>query len=342
MISEQVCKKAATRIVSNIPMSVLGMLTRTTTIMPYYHIVCDDDVAHVKHLYEYKSAKQFTDDLDFLCRHYMPMSMYELLNHVKNSSPIPKRSFVLTFDDGFREMSDIVAPILLKKGINATFFINSAFADNKELCYLNKASLIVEEFKNSWSPGLDKRLSKILEDNRIDFPDVSSGVLSINYQQRHLLDAMADVMNMDFGRYLSASEPYLTTSQIRKLIHNGFTIGAHSVDHPLYSALSLEDQIKQTIDSVRFVRERYHLRYGLFAFPHSDHNVSRDYFCRIAESGLVDLSFGTAGLIDDSTPKHFQRFSLDNPVETASEVVAFQHARKLQKLVMLRHIIVRE
>ena len=96
--------------------------------------------------------------------------------------------------------------------------------------------------------------------------------------------------------------------QIKGLIKEGFNIGDHSIDHPLYSLLSLRDQLYQTIESVKLIRERFSLYYGAFAFPHSDNNVSKKFFVELYNSGLVDISFGTGGMIKDCVPNNLQRF----------------------------------
>jgi len=329
-------------IFARIPLSLLGRLARTNLIIPYYHMVSDENILHVKHLYRYKTTREFREDLDLLLKTYSPTGLIDLLNYMKTDRSFPDRVFLLTFDDGYREINDIVAPILLEKGITATIFVNSAFIDNKQLCYLNKASLIVEQFQKHWSSGLEETLSRILHSNEIGFDDIGSGILSISYQQRGLLDEIANVMDIDFSDYLLVNKPYLTSDQINDLIESGFTIGAHSIDHPVYSSLSLEDQVHQTIESVKLVREMFHLSYGVFAFPHSDHNVSKEFFSILSYSGLIDLSFGTAGLIEDSVPNHLQRFSLEKPVVAAERIIAYQHARKLTKLITGNSIIIRE
>jgi hypothetical protein len=98
--------------------------------------------------------------------------------------------------------------------------------------------------------------------------------------------------------------------------------------------LSIEEQLSQTIESMKAVRERFRLRYGAFAFPHTDRNVRREFFSRLAQSGLVDVSFGTAGLLEESVPNHLQRFSLEAPLDPAESIVAFQHARKMGKTLL--------
>ncbi len=326
---------------SRIPLSFLGMLTNTDLIIPYYHMVSDEEVLHVKHLYGYKTVREFRGDMDFLLKNYAPVGLPEVLDHMRGARPLPEKAFLLTFDDGFREMSDIVAPILLEKGISATFFVNSAFTDNKELCYLNKASLLAEHVQRNASKGLERQLTEILRSALSASCTVTSDILSVRYGQRSVIDELAQICEVDFGEYLARNRPYLTSGQIRRLIERGFHFGAHSIDHPLYANLSLEEQLRQTVESLRFVRETFRLNYGAFAFPHSDHAVSREFFRRLSESGLIDLSFGTAGLLKDGISTHLQRFSLEKPIEGAGRIVAFQHVRKLVKSVTGRAQVTR-
>jgi hypothetical protein len=47
---------------------------RRQSIFPYYHIVRDNKVAHIENLYDYKNTAQFRHDIDFLKKHYRPVS----------------------------------------------------------------------------------------------------------------------------------------------------------------------------------------------------------------------------------------------------------------------------
>jgi peptidoglycan/xylan/chitin deacetylase (PgdA/CDA1 family) len=310
---------------------LLRALAGVDFILPYYHVVSDHEIPHVRHLYRYKSVRDFKADLDFILAHYSPIDLSELLNHVQSGRRLPEKAFLLTFDDGFREMSEIVAPILTEKGVSATFFVNSAFIDNAKMCYLNKASLLVEELQRRQSVALREDVARALRAQGVQSDDVVAGILSITYRKRALVDHLAEIVGLDFDEYLSVTQPYLTAAQIRTLIRDGFTIGAHSVDHPLYASLSLDEQISQTVDSLNAVRRTFGLSYGAFAFPHSDTNVSREFFDKLSATGLLDVSFGTAGLIHDSVPAHFQRFSLEAPLEEAQRILAFQLVRRLRK-----------
>ena len=336
-------QRLVSAIFSRIPLSTLMRLANTSAFIPYYHMVSDDEKIHIKHLYNYKNINTFKDDLEFLTKTFSPISLFDLLDLVKSGRALPEKSFLLTFDDGFSEMYDIVTPILFKKGIPAIFFINSAFIDNKELCYQHKASLLIEHFQELKSCRLKERISEFLKKTHFEYGDVrSKALLSISYQQKELLDEIAGVMEVDFAEYLVRHRPYLTCDQVNFLIKKGFTVGGHSIDHPLYSSLSLEDQLHQTIESVKFVREIFHLNYGVFAFPESDNKVSKEFFAQLAETGLVDVSFGTAGMVGDSVSNNLQRFSMERPLVAAERIVAFQHARKLKKLVTRSATIIRK
>ena len=326
---------------SRIPCFLLRPLARVRVVTPYYHIVSDNDVPHVKHLHRHKNIAEFKDDLDFILQNYSPIDLHALLEHANTGRPLPARACLLTFDDGYSEMSHVVAPILLAKGVSATFFVSSAFVDNAELCYLNKASLLIEELISNRSPGIEGQLTALLRSRGTAGEDLKSAILSITYPERGLLDEMAGMVGLNFAEYLLRKKPYLTASQIADLIRDGFTIGAHSVDHPRYSAISIEQQVRQTIDSVKYVRERFRLTYGVFAFPHSDDGVSREAFRRIADSGLVELSFGTSGLMNDSVPNHLQRFSLEKPLKPAHRILAFQYARRLSRLTAGKSVVTR-
>lgn len=315
---------------SLIPFPLLDAFARTGLVSCYYHVVSNQEVPHVKHLYAHKTVGEFKRDLDFLLKHFQPISIKEVIDFVNKGCLFPRRRLLLTFDDGFREMHDIVAPILVEKGVCATFFVNSAFIDNEQMCYLNKASLIVEKLRDVKSAIIEREIALLLRSNHVEFQDVTKGILSVDYRKKDLLDVCANLVGLDYGYYLATERPYLTSDQISKLINKGFYIGGHSIDHPLYSLLSLGDQVYQTVTSVASVREKFSLGYGVFAFPHGDKNVSQGYFERVAASGLVDLSFGTCGLLEDSAPRNIQRVNLENPRCSAAALLSYHQARKIR------------
>jgi glycosyltransferase involved in cell wall biosynthesis/peptidoglycan/xylan/chitin deacetylase (PgdA/CDA1 family) len=321
-------------LIKHIPISILKQMGGRGLVMPYYHVISDDMISHVIYLLQYKTPKQFIDDLDFLLKNYKPMSLIEVIQNVREDVPLSPNYFLLTFDDGLREINDIISPILIAKGVTATFFLNSAFIDNKELCFEHKASVLGVRIRKGLSSAEKKEIRQILREKNIFESDVTKGVLNVGYQQRNVLDRIGEILGINFEDYLQRTQPYLTSDQIKGLIKNGFTIGAHSIDHPTYTSLSLEEQLFQTIESVKSIRKQFNLDYGAFAFPHTDIGISSEFFKRVERCGVIDISFGTGGLQQDIWPFHKERFSLEKPMLSAKQIVSWHYSRTLFKIVM--------
>ena len=334
-------EKIASNKLFKIPFSLLAKI-KLKLIVPYFHMVSDDEVLHIKWLYSHKNLKQFKGDLDFLLRNFNPISLFDLIDFLNHGRLLPNRALLMTFDDGFREMHDIVAPLLLEKGIPATFFINSNFTDNQHMCYEHKASILADYLRKIMSLSLLDRVKAVFFNHKLNTIDIKNDILSIRYQRKEIIDEIAQIMGIDFKEYLIKTVPYMTTGHIKELIKKGFTIGAHSIDHPLFSSLSLEDQLFQTIESIKFVREKFRLDYGAFAFPHNDNGVSEKFFAEVYQSGLTDITFGTGGMKNDSVSNNIHRFSLDNPARTAEECIALGFARYMKRVFNRDNNIIRQ
>lgn len=312
----------------------LSVISGQKIIYPFYHAVNDVVPLHLRQLYPLHTCKQFENDLDDLLKVYKPVDIYDVLKWNQEKRTPSFRAFHLSFDDGLREVFEIIAPILKRKGIPATFFINSAFVDNKKLFYRFKASIIAEAlFRNSVH---NREIVEVLKINEIK--DSSSNfVINAKYNQETILNQIAKVLNIDFDNYLLENKPYMSTSQISQLAADGFAIGAHSVDHPLYSQLSELEQQRQTIDSLNYINETFHPSVRLFSFPFTDSGVNKSFFEAI--SLHVDLTFGTAGIKRDSVDFNLQRIPVEKSASSAKEYIQKEYILYMIKKILNKHIV---
>jgi hypothetical protein len=274
-------------------------------IFPFYHIVSDEDCPHVKHLYPIKSVHKFEEELDFLQKHFQPISLEELLQHIQNKTQPHKPSFFLSFDDGLRECSTVIAPILKKRGIPAAFFLNSDFVGNQDLFYRYKVSLIWDKISTE----------------KLDYPISKKELLEFKYADSDKIDQIANEIHLDFGEFLLNSKPYMNWGEIKDMQKDGFYFGGHSIDHPLYKLIPLEEQIRQTQSSVERVVDELNLDYQLFAFPFTDDKVSSEFFETIYEENIVNLSFGTAGIKSDQFEKNIQRLNMEKSLDSPERYI---------------------
>ncbi len=139
---------------------------------------------------------------------------------------------------------------------------------------------------------------------------LEAAVMLVDYGKRAVLDELAGVLGIDLAGYLAEEKPYLTSQQVKSLLDDSFDIGAHSLDHPRYATIPFDDQVRQTLSSVRQLRSEFGLSGAYFAFPFNDEGVSRRLFERIADD--IDLCFATEGPAVDEFSWNIQRFPMDS------------------------------
>jgi peptidoglycan/xylan/chitin deacetylase (PgdA/CDA1 family) len=327
---EALKNRSGPRICSWVPRELWHQFLGLQLLLPYYHLVSDDEVEHVSGLYKFRTVRQFQADLEFFLRYYTPVSLGEVICHLDGDHCLPKRSVLLTFDDGFREIYEVVAPLLHAKGVPAVFFLITSAIDNRELCYPQRKSLLLYRLAKLKDSSARAAASQILTQAGVNGTDTATAIRGITYHQRHLLDQLGTVLECDFAAYTASAQPYLTSEQIRTLLKRGFAIGAHSVDHPLYTELDLEHQLQQTTESLRWLSQRFQYDCQSFAFPYRDTGISREFFQKAFADARLKVSFGGEGLRRQSSfPRHLARFSMEKTELPAAHILARQFGRAL-------------
>lgn len=306
---------------------VLTNLSGHHFIIPFYHIVSDEDCPHIDYLYLHKGVEAFEKDLDYLTSEYTPIGATDL-DDVLAGKYKGRKIMLLTFDDGLRQMYDVVAPILIRRGIPAVFFVNNDFIDNKALMFRYKVSLGIDA-------DYDKYFDLAYNMDRIkgeaDLQEILGGSLKDD----------AHVLNELFDSFLKSYKPYMTSEQIRSLISQGFSIGSHSMNHPYYHTLSLEQQLSQTLDSIDGLQKAFNIRQRLFAFPFTDHGVSKAFFDKIFTDGKVDFSFGGAGIKNDIHPRQMQRIPMEGWNASAEQTLKSEYLYYLLRMPLMKNTIKR-
>lgn len=257
-------------------------------VMPFYHVVSSTSLPYINS-YRVRTPEQFEKELDFFCSYFQPVSLEELINHPG------KNKMHLSFDDGLKECHTIIAPILKRKGIPATFFVSPEFVDNREIFHAFKRAILQ-------SKGIEFSGKPVFSDSAD-------------------LNRLAAENNVRFSDF----KPYLSFEEIEDLQRQGFLIGAHSLNHPEMWLLDEDEQYRQVVESMRWVNANFHPEIRAFSFPYTDDRLKLNLFDRIGRSGEVDYTFGTAGLKHDELDNHFQRIPVENRFNySARDAIRFE------------------
>jgi len=286
-----------------IPIQMLLNL-KTPVFQPFYHVVSNENLPHILN-YNYRNTEQFEKELDFYLKHFRPVSLEELTSNPRSTEKI----FHVSFDDGLKECAEIIAPILLRKGIPATFFVNTGFVDNQSLFHKYKASLILRKLNQSAQPETEK----VLLENNLQ----GNNILKTTILQVEVLNKVAEMLEIDFADFLKQQQPYLTTQQILQLKNHGFSIGAHSFNHPEFWKITEEEQLNEIKNSISWLVKKINPEIKAFSFPFTDSGVSLNLMKTLKNENICDVTFGTAGIKYDELESHFQRY----PVETEGDFI---------------------
>lgn len=319
----------------------LSKFTGQKLIFPFYHTVSNERLPYIKYLFKTRNICQFEKDIDFLLKHFEPIDWKEIKDKVQKQIPFRKNYFLLTFDDGLKEVYTTISPVLLKKGIPSVFFINPYFIDNKAMFYRFKLSYLLTHMQeNEIHKSQFNEIMKALQCHSPKM--IKQGIMRLEFKKYEKINQIADILEIDFDLVLEKYKPYLTTREIKQLIKQGFSIGAHSLEHPCYKEITYNEQIKQTVESVQWVKDQFKLDYNLFSFPFSDHFLDKCIFEKIYKEADLDMSFGTAGLKNDVFPYHFQRIAMEKKKSNAQSIVLSQYTKYIAKNLLNMNTLKRD
>jgi peptidoglycan/xylan/chitin deacetylase (PgdA/CDA1 family) len=334
----QLVKNGAYRLSKPFSLSFLRKRSGESFLFPFYHLISDDTPVHAENLYAPVSVRQFVNDLDFLLTHFQPATTQDVLDFIRKGKKTSHPRFFLSFDDGLRECYEIVAPLLKKKGLEAAFFINPAFTDNKELFFQQKISLIIDKIRRS---GVTPQRAAEPGSRKTNKNKEIRAIRNLDYADKKCMEQAGKRWGVNFQDYLRKNQPFMTLEQIRELQQQGFLIGSHSYDHPRFWKISEKERREQLTRSFDFLDTHIHPEIRAFAFPFSDIHMPASFFRFLSETLHLDISFGTAGIKRDTVPNHIQRIPMDASLKPAERTVREEYAYFVMKKFIGKNTLTR-
>lgn len=281
-------------------MRALEKIVRRNVIGFCYHTVSDRQLPHIESLYRCKSVAQFRRDLDYLRRFYR-IAGYDELEGTRGGSN-GKPFVVITFDDGLVECHDVIRPVLLEYGVPAIFFVTTEFLDNRRLFYRQKVALCIEAWSRLSGQEAVAARSEIARFFSAEVDSDQALIARLQaaaWKEEPAIDSACSTLGVDTNAYLRTVRPYLTTTQVRTLASDGFTIGAHGTSHQRLGVMTEAEARSEIITACetvsRIVAGKGSPSSVPFAFPFNGRDVKREMMRTIRETNTE------VGLFFDST-----------------------------------------
>lgn len=289
------------------------------TIVMYHYVreIAASQFPEIKGL----ELEGFLRQLDYLSEHYTIISAAQLLGSCSNGTPLPERSCLLTFDDGYSDHVRNVAPELFRRGLTGAFFPPSKAILEREMLDVNLVHFILAscEDKNSLvrdaeelavSAGvveseLEEFRSQYKHANRFDPAEVIYFKRLLQHalplRLREVIARTLFEKHVGVPTQLFADELYMSASDCRTLLDMGMYIGNHSHGHGWLNTLSYEQQREDFVHSVAFMREiGAPTDHWIMCYPYGASNESTRRIARDAGAVLgLSTKVGVANLNKD-------------------------------------------
>lgn len=194
-----------------------------------------------KHIFE----QEFYNLLTQLTEAGTAISLDDLVNYQFNEQELPKKSFIITFDDGFENNYSVAAPILHDLNVPATFYITSSFVDLNLMSWIDQIDYALEhtavsELHLSFLPNFVNVRSV---DERKNFlrlvRDIAKGNKEFFLEKEKYIHEIFDVCKV--RKAVSSDSPLdkkMNWKQVKEMDANPlFTVGGHTHTHPIMSYL---------------------------------------------------------------------------------------------------------
>jgi len=257
--------------------------------------------------FRFLDIKNFRNQLDFLENEYGFLKRDEWENYTLGvKSEESKDKVVLTFDDAMICNYQYVIPELKSRGIWALFYIPiKPYKDNEMLdvhkihllCGAFDGKLLLNYLRSIISPQMliDKEIDYFRDSpysKQNNYVGVSEFKRILNYfvdykYKKYLIDKVA----LNFDYIFDPDSFYIKPKNIIDMHNTGNIIGAHTVNHPVMSKLSYEEQLVEIDDSFSFLESINCIAHKTYCHPYGGFKSFNKDTIKILNEKKVRYSF---------------------------------------------------
>lgn len=217
----------------------------------------------------------FVKQVRYLKRHYEVIAVEELERRLTENR-LTGREVVLTFDDGYANNLNVVAPILTGLGLPFTVFVSTDNITTGDFypTTVNRLVTIAAGLDLLDMPSLGKKFTMATDSDRI----AAAKEISVQMKSRPVDEVQAMVAdligNLPAGRWEEIRQRYshlrpMNWDEVRQLAAmDGVTIGSHCMWHICCHDRQRQEEVHgQIVKSKQVIEERLQRPCDFFAYP---------------------------------------------------------------------------
>ncbi len=244
-----------------------------------------------------------------IARHFVPMTLGELLAYLRAGEQPPAHTLVLTVDDGHRDFLEVACPVLRHYEVPATLFVATGFIDGELWLWPDQVTWLLAQCPER--PGRVRIGGTSLELGTNAWQTIIDHVLTLPDADRR--QAPTELAN-ELGCSLPLKPPVgyrpISWDELRTLQSDGIEIGGHTHTHPSLARVPVE-RLPEEID---YCRERLDTELGHrprpFCYPNGQPgDVTPAVRSAVSEAGFTGAVVAYADAAKHHDPYQLRRHS---------------------------------
>ncbi|MFQ5499453.1 MAG: polysaccharide deacetylase family protein [Candidatus Zixiibacteriota bacterium] len=266
---------------------------RSAPLILLYHRVVDpaDPDANAAQPGLSVTPDTFNRQMAFLADNYQPMSLGRVVEMLTNEQEIPRRTVVVTFDDGWLDNYRQALPILRNHRVPATVFISTDFIETGRLFWFVRATRL-HATGSITRDSLSKAIESVDVEDGSKLPAISSDHVAdldcfcelLKGMEGNTIEGVLDALSDQLAASVDIeSAPRLTLdwNEVREMSSDLVEIGSHGCGHHILSLLSADRLHAELHESKKVIETRIGSDVRLFSYPNGDFS---DAVCSAVEA----------------------------------------------------------
>ncbi|MCD4653562.1 polysaccharide deacetylase family protein [bacterium] len=221
------------------------------------------------------TPEKFHAQIQYLVAHYKVLDAKELEGIIAHGLPIPKNAVAITFDDGYSDVYDVALPIMKEFALPSIVFLTTGAMDRQMSIWTN---IVYYYFylTNKTQLSLDLPDGSMTGGKWTNVQEKRQTILHVNQKLKSqafedipkILSVLARALGVNHDASPLEELPMLNWDQVRELHDSGlFTIGSHTVNHPILSRCSPTVQQQELTESRSRIEEEIKHPCTILAYP---------------------------------------------------------------------------
>jgi peptidoglycan/xylan/chitin deacetylase (PgdA/CDA1 family) len=239
------------------------------------------------------TPESFRRLLDRLAQSFRIISLQDVMTRASGGPALPRRSLLLTFDDGYADLAGEAWPALVERGIPAVAFIPTAFPQGTIGGFWWERAYAAIVASTTDVLHLDGRTLPLrtLEDRRATWRRLRDDFKRLpNAEVSGRLDALERALDIDSGNRPQPSGRSLTWPELVRLRDDGLVLASHTRTHPLLTQVGRPEAEAEVRGGIEDLEREIGPTPPAFAYPAGAHDAS---VVEIVRDAGIRLAFTT-------------------------------------------------